>query len=106
MAVARTRDTESWEGGGTRVRGQPTLAASGLQYELPGRVAQPELRATLSEGLVVSCRRENKGVEASLRGKGEAVSVVSVKKNTEREREVTGLAEAVLWVEDMGGQAR
>lgn len=55
---------------------------------LLGCVAQPELRATLSEGSVVSHRRDSKGDEATLRGEGEPMSVVSVsRRGPEKESE-------------------
>lgn len=86
--VVRARDPESWEGGCTRIKGS-TLAANGRQHVLLGCVAQPEWRATLSTGSVVSHRRDSKGDEASLRGEGEPVSVVSVsRRGPERESEV------------------
>lgn len=71
--AVRAREPESWEGGGIRVRGQ-RWQLTAPQHELRGRVAQSELRATLSEGLVVSLRRANKGDKATLRGQGEPVS--------------------------------
>lgn len=86
--MVRARDPESWEGGCTRIKGS-TLAANGRQHVLLGCVAQPELRATLSEGSVVSHRRDSKGDEASLRRKGEPESVVRVsRRGPENETEV------------------
>lgn len=92
--VVRAKDPESWEGGGIRVRGQH--AANGLQHELVGCVAQSELRATLSEGLVVSLRRENKGDEATLIGEREPVSVSVSRRGLGKESEVARPAEAML----------
>lgn len=85
--MVRARDPESWEGGGTGIKGS-TLAANGLQ---------PDLRATLSEGLVVRLRRENKGDEATLRGEGEPLTTVGVSRRApEKESEVARPSEAML----------
>lgn len=51
----------------------------------------------MSEGLVVSHRKENKGDEATLRGEADPVSTVSViRRGPEKDREVARPAEAML----------